>query len=746
MVQSIRMKNKPKDYSSAPAHKSTFGTEKYDYDQMTQQKIRQEIQLLETRLTLERDTYKTQDIEEMATDDIESDEPNIFERNIKFNELHKRFENHREYSLRFMKGNDYKFNVYLRKMGKLSHKRFGGIDLEGYRDYINNLTKFKKIETDWLKDDLSFKDEQFENFVHPTSLDQYAEASVDALNDISQKQMQLKLLKDSVIKLLKEEIELQDQLSEESAKNEDLKSSFNTYKANRQQDGYDDTVIIEKNLMDQHKDAQDPSINRLHINNLAFVNSKAASNDQFSDNRDNEDEYLAQFDEQEEEILSKIIKFLHEHPYLFRKIRFLQRNNKIPELSRLHRIKSEIISKQNRIRNSSKKRRGPPKEVPEWVKDTDEDFQKMYEKRGIKALNQKSGLVRDNLADVSSYEITQAMNILIEGYKRAKIENKPVVLEDILNLIPEQTLKNIRHERLVKQSQKENKKVDLTDEAISKLYPDVPTFEESKKTVERLKESAAEFEEYDDYEGEQANMVQQESGPNSELEEEFEKMKKQAKEYMHNASGKYLPGYRHYENYRLYNVKYPDRTIEDYKNEMRREATFSDFKAAYSIGMKLYSRLEPMTRMEIAATAKGNYDQVDQIINSNEFEKVLKKQYTKRLREFYQKKRLYTFVDLMEEFLLWDFDIDSGEPLEMKNATLYDNTDKILIPFYQFSKQLDRPDPLGSMKIGPSEYLNPFKAAPEHPEERRQGRPVERIVHPKRSRYGVSYLISIIFM
>lgn len=39
------------------------------------------------------------------------------------------------------RGNDYRYNVYLRKMKKLAMNRYGGIDLEGYTEYLNNLTK-----------------------------------------------------------------------------------------------------------------------------------------------------------------------------------------------------------------------------------------------------------------------------------------------------------------------------------------------------------------------------------------------------------------------------------------------------------------------------------------------------------------------------------------------------------------------------------------------------------------------------
>jgi len=37
-----------------------------------------------------------------------------------------------------LRGNDLRFNLYMRKMSKLTRKDLG-LDLEAYKDYINNL-------------------------------------------------------------------------------------------------------------------------------------------------------------------------------------------------------------------------------------------------------------------------------------------------------------------------------------------------------------------------------------------------------------------------------------------------------------------------------------------------------------------------------------------------------------------------------------------------------------------------------
>jgi len=46
-------------------------------------------------------------------------------------------EDHRKEHMR-LRGNDLRFNIYLRKMNKLARRDLG-LDIEAYKDYINNL-------------------------------------------------------------------------------------------------------------------------------------------------------------------------------------------------------------------------------------------------------------------------------------------------------------------------------------------------------------------------------------------------------------------------------------------------------------------------------------------------------------------------------------------------------------------------------------------------------------------------------
>jgi hypothetical protein len=88
-----------------------------------------------------------QDYEMMKTDDFESEEADIFDRVQKFKELQKRFEKHRK-EMRHLRGNDLRYNVYLKKMNKLTRMDLG-LDVEAYKDYVNNLKIFAKFNSDY---------------------------------------------------------------------------------------------------------------------------------------------------------------------------------------------------------------------------------------------------------------------------------------------------------------------------------------------------------------------------------------------------------------------------------------------------------------------------------------------------------------------------------------------------------------------------------------------------------------------
>ena len=86
-------------------------------------------------------------LEEAKTDDIESEEVDIFERKNKFEELLRRISRHRKETAH-LRGNDLRYNVYMRKLNKLTRLDLG-LDLEAYKDYINNLKQFAHLNSDF---------------------------------------------------------------------------------------------------------------------------------------------------------------------------------------------------------------------------------------------------------------------------------------------------------------------------------------------------------------------------------------------------------------------------------------------------------------------------------------------------------------------------------------------------------------------------------------------------------------------
>lgn len=86
-------------------------------------------------------------LEEVKTEEIESEEVDIFERKNKFDELLRRIEKHRRENAH-LRGNDLRYNIYMKKLNKLTRKDLG-LDLEAYKDFINNLKQFAHVNKDF---------------------------------------------------------------------------------------------------------------------------------------------------------------------------------------------------------------------------------------------------------------------------------------------------------------------------------------------------------------------------------------------------------------------------------------------------------------------------------------------------------------------------------------------------------------------------------------------------------------------
>lgn len=117
--------------------------------------LQEEINRVERKKRVQAEAYATlgaaaaqqDDIEAMKTDDMASEDIDIFDRVKTFEELQKRFAKHRK-EKGHLKGNDLRYNIYLSKMSKLMRKDLG-LDVEAYKDYVNNLKMFAQYNTDY---------------------------------------------------------------------------------------------------------------------------------------------------------------------------------------------------------------------------------------------------------------------------------------------------------------------------------------------------------------------------------------------------------------------------------------------------------------------------------------------------------------------------------------------------------------------------------------------------------------------
>lgn len=246
-------------------------------DDEVQLKIKKELDIMEHRMLLENDTYQPETIENVKTTDIESDEPNILDRDLKFEELNRRFQAHREYSLDILKGNDYKFNTYLRKMNKLANSKFGGIDVEGYRDYLNNLLEFKKIKADYMASRDPLLDDKFDidHTDHPEGRGftkfgksyNYRPDYEYALN-VSNKKNNYQELRKVIIGILKDEIEMRREHDAAFDKEAEERRVVNAYKKYKDQDGYSEDFLAHSEVIDQHLKANEVIEDDLHLRRL----------------------------------------------------------------------------------------------------------------------------------------------------------------------------------------------------------------------------------------------------------------------------------------------------------------------------------------------------------------------------------------------------------------------------------------------------------------------------------------------
>ena len=85
----------------------------------------------------------------MDTDGINSDEEEFFSRKKNFDIVSKKLDKYMDEKFHLFKGNDLRYNNYIRKIQKLSMKQ--SLDIEGYKDYIENLKNISDTKNKTLQ-------------------------------------------------------------------------------------------------------------------------------------------------------------------------------------------------------------------------------------------------------------------------------------------------------------------------------------------------------------------------------------------------------------------------------------------------------------------------------------------------------------------------------------------------------------------------------------------------------------------
>ena len=114
---------------------------------LTERKRRMARESIENAGGSHTDAASAIDSDAEDTEDIDSDDPDIFERTKKFEKVLNKFNKHRDEKMIALKGNDLRYNVYLKKLEKLSRKDLG-LDVAAYKDYVHNLKEFAHINKD----------------------------------------------------------------------------------------------------------------------------------------------------------------------------------------------------------------------------------------------------------------------------------------------------------------------------------------------------------------------------------------------------------------------------------------------------------------------------------------------------------------------------------------------------------------------------------------------------------------------
>jgi len=240
-----------------------------------------------------------------------------------------------------------------------------------------------------------------------------------------------------------------------------------------------------------------------------------------------------------------------------------------------------------------------------------------------------------------------------------------------------------------------------------------------------------ENEEYEEYEEYEEDLVEKEPEKREENEESkmFYQLQREARKYIEDTIGRYIPGYRHYENFENYQIKYPEREIQDYIDDMNREVTFEEYLNISLTAMRYFIRISPKLRLEVFEMTGGKPERLEWVFNSQELKEKFRTQYNGRLREFYGMKEIFKLVDALEEFMELGY---YGDMNKLQDSSIHIPSPNQMTPFPKFLRKVSDPKALNTMRVGPTDFLNPFKATPvTHPIELPKPKMIKKVFNKK---------------
>jgi len=96
-------------------------------------------------------------------------------------------------------------------------------------------------------------------------------------------------------------------------------------------------------------------------------------------------------------------------------------------------------------------------------------------------------------------------------------------------------------------------------------------------------------------------------------------------QHIESAIGRYVPGFRHYENFANYSLVHKNATIDEYQQEMNRQCELTEF-----IGIKRQWYLEVSNYPTFKTELKNGENPVD-FANSHEFDELCRKDYVQKV-------------------------------------------------------------------------------------------------------------------